>query len=106
MVECQPGCLLRYQNLQNTLNEQRVTYFKMRILHITAKMDPTMGGISQGIRTMIDGLLELGAENEVVTLDEPDASFLKDEEFIINTPGKGKGHGVLIPVLHRGSGKT
>jgi glycosyltransferase involved in cell wall biosynthesis len=64
---------------------------KMKILHITSQMDPEKGGISQGIRTMIEGLNKLGAHSEVVTLDQPGAAFFKDEVIIIHTPGAGKG---------------
>jgi glycosyltransferase involved in cell wall biosynthesis len=66
-------------------------------------MDPEKGGVCQAIRTMITGLEESGIHNEVVSLDEPDAGFLKNDKFPVHALGKGKGpwryNALLIPWL-------
>jgi glycosyltransferase involved in cell wall biosynthesis len=41
----------------------------MKILHVTASMDPKQGGVSEAIRTIIKGLESVGIENSVVSLD-------------------------------------
>ena len=63
----------------------------MNILHITPIMDPKMGGVCQAVRTMIAGLREVGVDNEVVSLDEPNASFLHNDSFVIHPHGPAKG---------------
>lgn len=63
----------------------------LRILRIIPSMNPVLGGPSQGIRNSIPELLKLGIENEVVSLDEPNESFVKNAEFIIHALGPSKG---------------
>jgi glycosyltransferase involved in cell wall biosynthesis len=63
----------------------------MQILHIAGKIDPSLGGVGQAVRTMIKGLNELGLHNELATLDDPLASFVAEEKYILHTPGSGKG---------------
>ena len=43
----------------------------MKILHVTHKMDPKTGGVSQAVLNIVEGLSELGVENEVLSLDSP-----------------------------------
>lgn len=71
----------------------------MNILHIAGKLDPRLGGVAQAIRTIICGLQELGFYNEVVTLDNPQAPFLKEEAFVIHTPGEGRSAWYYSPRL-------
>ncbi len=42
----------------------------MKILHVTASIDPKKGGVSQAIRTIINGLEKSGIKNSVVCLDK------------------------------------
>jgi glycosyltransferase involved in cell wall biosynthesis len=65
------------------------TATRMKILHIAGKIDPRLGGVAQAIRSIVGSLEELGFYNEVVTLDNPQAPFLKEEPFVIHTPGEG-----------------
>src|SRR6202011_5454174 len=48
-------------------------------------------------------LNEVGLQNEVASLDAPDAPFLTEEAFVIHTPGSGKGswcyNSKLVPWL-------
>jgi glycosyltransferase involved in cell wall biosynthesis len=62
----------------------------MKILRVIASMDPASGGPCQGIRNSIPELSKLGAENEVVSLDDPGASFLGKDEFTIHALGPAK----------------
>jgi glycosyltransferase involved in cell wall biosynthesis len=63
----------------------------MRILHVVPQMNPSTGGVCQAVRTIITGLAELEVQNEVVSLDAPDAPFLADDNFPVHALGVGKG---------------
>jgi glycosyltransferase involved in cell wall biosynthesis len=52
-------------------------------------MDPKTGGVSQAVRTMAEGLTNSGWQNEIVSLDAPDAPFLAQEKTIIHSIGPG-----------------
>jgi len=54
-------------------------------------MDPADGGPCQGIRNTIPALEKLGVYNEVVTLDDPAASFLGKDSFVIHAIGPPQG---------------
>jgi glycosyltransferase involved in cell wall biosynthesis len=54
-------------------------------------MDPASGGPCEGIRNSIPELEKLGVYNEVVSLDDPQASFLGKDPFMITALGPGKG---------------
>jgi glycosyltransferase involved in cell wall biosynthesis len=60
----------------------------MRLLHVTASMDPQQGGVSQAVRTTIAGLAKLGIHNEVVSLDAPGAP---PDPFPLHAVGPGRG---------------
>lgn len=72
-------------------------------------MDPSQGGTSQAVRSMVPSLKDLGIGSEVVCLDEPEASFLKHDLFLIQAIGPAKGpwsyssqlNGWLTNNLHR-----
>ena len=59
----------------------------MKILRVIASMDPATGGPCQGIRNSIPELKKLFVENEVVCLDNPDAAFLKNDDFPVHAIG-------------------
>ena len=58
----------------------------MRILHIIGTLDPRAGGPSQCVRTLFS-YGALGYTGEAVTLDDPDAPFLKDLPFPVTALG-------------------
>lgn len=63
----------------------------MRNLHVISSMDPTLGGVCQAVRTMIQGMGETGTcHNEVVTLDAAKASFLAADPFPVHALGPAK----------------
>jgi glycosyltransferase involved in cell wall biosynthesis len=66
-------------------------------------MDPKLGGVCQAIRMIISGLKEYDVENEVVSLDKTNATFLDDDPFPVHAVGEGKGpwsyNSNLIPWL-------
>ena len=62
----------------------------MKVLHTITSMDPTLGGVCQGLRTIAGGLEDEGFSNEVVTLDEPSAEFLRQERVPIHALGRAK----------------
>jgi glycosyltransferase involved in cell wall biosynthesis len=73
----------------------------MRILRVIASMDPATGGPCQGIRYSIPHLKAEGCDNEVVCLDDPAATFLQSDPFVIHALGRGRGplryHPALLP---------
>jgi glycosyltransferase involved in cell wall biosynthesis len=69
---------------------QSFIFYLMNLLHVIASMDPTYGGTCQGIRNCIPELEKLGVRNEVVSLDNPDAPFLKKELLTTLALGPGR----------------
>ncbi|HEY5919927.1 MAG TPA: glycosyltransferase [Chryseolinea sp.] len=60
----------------------------MKILHVINDMDPRMGGVSQAVRSITRGLQNVSnIINEVVSLDSPDAPFLKSESVPVHALG-------------------
>ena len=62
----------------------------MKILRVIPSMDPSSGGPCQGIRNSIPALSKLGIVNEVVSLDDPTASFISKDPFRIYALGPCK----------------
>jgi glycosyltransferase involved in cell wall biosynthesis len=77
----------------------------MRILHIVAGMDPKAGGVTQAVRSMIEGLNALEEVNEVISLDSPSAPFLAGNKFPVYALGPAKTawrySSALLPWLHK-----
>jgi len=62
----------------------------MRILHIIGTVNPEAGGPSESVRVLM-GFGPIGYTGEVVTLDDPEAPFLKELDFPIHALGPTKG---------------
>jgi len=62
----------------------------MKILRIIPYLNLSGGGLNQGIRNSIPEMNRLGAINEVLCFDSPDAEFLKTERFLIHALGAAK----------------
>jgi glycosyltransferase involved in cell wall biosynthesis len=58
----------------------------MRILHIMGTLDPAAGGPSQSVRVLMS-YASIGYVGEVVTLDDPEAPWLKTLEFPVHPMG-------------------
>lgn len=58
----------------------------MRILHIIGTLNPEAGGPTEAVRVLLS-YGPIGYQGEVVTLDAPDAPFLKDFPFPIHALG-------------------
>jgi glycosyltransferase involved in cell wall biosynthesis len=64
----------------------------MKLLHITASMDPKLGGVCQALKTIVKGLNAYpDVQNEIVSFDDPDAFFIRENPDQINALGLGKG---------------
>ena len=63
----------------------------MKLLHVINSMDPSYGGTCQAIRNLVPGLQDLGVESEVVSTDDPNASFLGKDPFRISAVGPSSG---------------
>jgi glycosyltransferase involved in cell wall biosynthesis len=58
----------------------------MRILHVIATLNPASGGPAAAVRSLIE-FSPAGYANEVVTLDDPAASFLAELDFPVHALG-------------------
>jgi len=63
----------------------------MKVLHVIPSLDPKSGGMSQAVRTLVAGLEPKGVQNEIVTLDEPTAGYIKESSTIVHALGRGSG---------------
>lgn len=63
----------------------------MKILRVISSMDPSYGGPCQGIRNIIPELEKLGVGNEVVCLNNPEASYLSNDPFPVHALGDSSG---------------
>jgi glycosyltransferase involved in cell wall biosynthesis len=59
----------------------------MRILHIIDTLDPAAGGPSESIRRIVASYPAMGHTGEVVSLDDPGASFLSELNFTVHALG-------------------
>ncbi|TGE04307.1 glycosyltransferase [Hymenobacter fodinae] len=71
----------------------------MKYLHVISRMDPQLGGVSQAVRTMVNGLASIGAYSEIVSLDAPDAEFLGTDPLPIHALGPAQGPWQYSPHL-------
>ena len=62
----------------------------MHVLHVVSGIDPKAGGVSQALQTMIKGLSQLSVQNDVVTLDDPQAVYLQKLTFPVYATGPAK----------------
>lgn len=63
----------------------------MKVLHIIPSINPKSGGMSQAVRTLVSGLQPHGVQNEIVTLDNPSAAYIKDSLLCVHALGEGYG---------------
>lgn len=59
----------------------------MKLLHVIASMNPTSGGPCQGIRSSNAEMHLYGVQREIVSLDNPDNTFLGMDDFPIYALG-------------------
>ena len=75
----------------------------MKLLHLISSIDPKGGGIAEGVLRLQAALTELGHESEVLTLDSPDAPFVKNFPAKTHALGPSRGryayNARLIPWL-------
>lgn len=75
----------------------------MKLLHIISSVDPRGGGIAEGVLRLQEALTGLGHEGEVLTLDAPDAPFLKGFPAKVHALGPSRGtyayNAALVPWL-------
>ncbi|MDB5138678.1 MAG: glycosyl transferase family 1 [Mucilaginibacter sp.] len=71
----------------------------MNLLHLIGSMNPKSGGPCQGIRNTTKEMETLGIIREVVCLDDPNESFLKEDFFPIEALGPVKNKWFYSPAL-------
>lgn len=63
----------------------------MKLLHVLPSVNPMGGGPMEGVRQRGIRLLQLGHQVEVVTLDRPDADFVRDFPLTVHGLGPSRG---------------
>jgi glycosyltransferase involved in cell wall biosynthesis len=63
----------------------------LRILDVIRSLDPSSGGPAEGLRQFGTALRALGHQQEVLTLDAPDAAWLSDPPAPIHALGPARG---------------
>ena len=63
----------------------------MRILHVTASLDPRSGGVAEAVRQIGGALVRAGHQTEVATTDGPGEGWTQDLPFPVHTLGPGRG---------------
>jgi glycosyltransferase involved in cell wall biosynthesis len=63
----------------------------VKILHVTSSLNPSLGGVTQAIKTFVSMLDEKSVQSEVVTIDLSTEEYLKNESFPCYSMGKGIG---------------
>lgn len=71
----------------------------MKLLHIISTMDQAAGGVSQAVNMMARYSKNLAITHEVVCLDDPQATFLKEYPFSIHALGSRKTSWSFHPAL-------
>lgn len=66
--------------------------YELRILHIIATLDRQAGGPSNSIRSIVSAYPGIGSIGEVLTLDDPNAPFLRDIGFSVHAIGPVSTH--------------
>ena len=61
----------------------------MKILQLVQTLDPSAGGVARAVITLGRALVRLGHDAEIVSLDEPDALWLKEIEPRVHALGAG-----------------
>lgn len=54
----------------------------MKLLCVVSSMNPSMGGIAQGIRNNLPYWLQSGLKVTILTMDAPDAQFVKQDNIV------------------------
>ena len=63
----------------------------MRILHVTASLDPRSGGVAEAVRQIGSALVRAGHQTEVATTDGPDMGGIERLPFPVHALGPGRG---------------
>ncbi len=63
----------------------------MRILHVTASLDPRSGGVAEAVRQIGAALVRAGHHTEVATTDAPGAGWMDGFPFPVHALGPGRG---------------
>lgn len=63
----------------------------MRILHVISSADPLGGGPIEGVRNLGQRMSELGHDTELVTLDDPAASWVQQQAQTVHALGPSRG---------------
>jgi glycosyltransferase involved in cell wall biosynthesis len=64
----------------------------MKVLHVISSIEPSHGGVSEGLRQLAETSMGFGCPAEVVTLDEPGQAFLNQFPFPVHALGQGFTH--------------
>src|ERR1700686_5183095 len=60
---------------------------RLRILHLIATLDPKAGGPINSVRSIVGSYPQVNSQGEVLTLDAPDAPFLRETGLPVHPLG-------------------
>jgi glycosyltransferase involved in cell wall biosynthesis len=63
----------------------------VKLLHITATLDPSKGGVAEAVKSFISIAEHYPIVNEVVTLDLPGTDYFQSEQTIVHPLGPNRG---------------
>ncbi|HEY0785068.1 MAG TPA: glycosyltransferase [Acidobacteriaceae bacterium] len=88
---------MRSASLDPSASEGRYPH---RVLHVIYSMSPRDGGPPEGVRQLAHNYRIIGDRVEVVTLDDPEAPFLKGLDFPVHALGPApSGYGISRPLV-------
>jgi glycosyltransferase involved in cell wall biosynthesis len=71
----------------------------MKILQVIHSLDPQAGGTTEAVRQLSTALVRRGVQVDVLTLDAPDAPWLRDFPLPVTALGPGRGNYGYAPRL-------
>jgi glycosyltransferase involved in cell wall biosynthesis len=74
-----------------TLPEQKIPARGLRLLNVTASINPAAGGISESILRLSKAVMNLGHEVEIVSADAPDSPWKESLQVPVHMKGPSRG---------------
>jgi glycosyltransferase involved in cell wall biosynthesis len=73
------------------LPQQKIPGKGLKLLNVTASIDPAAGGVSESILRMSKAVMKLGHEVEIVSVDAPDSAWRDQLQIPIHMQGPPRG---------------
>src|SRR5436309_14136301 len=67
----------------------RVSSSNLRVLQTVQTLNPETGGVARAVISLSKGLQQHGVQVEIVALDKPQSSWLRDQSLTVHALGEG-----------------